>query len=62
MWQGEVFASSDCLILISYYYITVFGDIMVLSSPRPPVDNDDVNTLNRKIFNLLVSLSNFICG
>ena len=36
----------------------VFGDIMVLASPRPPVDPDDANTLTRQIFNL--SLSNFI--
>ena len=26
----------------------VFGDIMVLASPPPPVDPDDVNTLNSK--------------
>ena len=26
----------------------VFGDIMVLASPRPPVDPDDVNTPNSK--------------
>ena len=26
----------------------VFGDIMVLATPRPPVDPDDVNTLNSK--------------
>ena len=36
----------------------VFGDIMVLASPRPPADPDDVDALNRKIFN--GSLSKFI--
>ena len=53
--------------LISLFYAIfnikkneVFGDIMVLASPRPrpPVDPDDVNTLTRKIFN--GSLSKFI--
>ena len=40
--------------LVACYYIDVispnevFGDIMVLSSPRPPpVDPDDVNTLTQ---------------
>ena len=41
-----------------FHNYEVFGDIMVLASPPPPVDPDDVNTLTRKIFNL--SLSNFI--
>ena len=27
----------------------VFGDIMVLASPRPPVDPDDVNTVTQPI-------------
>ena len=30
----------------------VFSDIMVLASPRPPVDPDDVNTLSSKYFGI----------
>ena len=47
--------SSTCISLNE-----VFGDIMVLASPRLrlPVDPDDVNSLTRKIFN--GSLLNYI--
>ena len=59
--QGHKEDSLDCNTRIDHMIISpneVFGDIMVLASPRPPVDPDDVNALARKIFN--VSLSNFI--
>ena len=54
----ELPCSRSSIIIISPN--EVFGDIMVLASPPPPLDPDDVNTLTRNIF--ILSLSNFISG